>query len=751
MLSDKFVALTEEYNTIGRHVAAPLFRKSFTLSSVPKKAEITICGLGFYVLWVNGKNITKGALSPYISNPDDMLYYDAYDVAQYLTPGENVIGVMLGNGMQNCNTRVWDFHKNPFRSAPKFALAFEADGRLLFESDAFVGHPSPVTFDDLRAGERYDARLELPGWNKAGFDDSDWTEPVKAETNRGEKRICSAPPILPYKELKAVKITRTLSGSYVYDFGENNAGVARLKISGRRGQTVCVTFGEIANAEGVELDNISFGSETVKGYIQQMEYTLKGDGIEEYTPFFTYFGFRYAEVWNIEPQQADLELLTYSVMSCSMARRGEFITSDETVNRIQANTLRSDYSNFYYFPTDCPHREKNGWMGDAALSAQQFLMNFDAEAALCEWMRCVVKAQREDGALPGIVPTGGWGFDWGNGPAWDVAIVAVPYMLYRINGNLDCFKECSDAIYKYIKYIPSKLNADGLAEYGLTDWCEVNNDSNSGGYSTPLEVSDTLTLLNLTSMAERLFTASGDKSKALDCASLYGKLKAAFRKKHIDAKTKSVVPASQTGQAMAMYYGAFDKDELSKALERLKELIEKYDGHFQVGVLGARVLFRTLSDLGEAELAYRMITRPDFPSYAYHALLGATTLWETFRKLTVLAPNTRCLFENGLRGARSLNHHFWGDVSGWFYECVGGLRINPELTAHTDVVIDPHFIKKLDYVKATHIYAGLGELKVEWRREGDKIRLTVSVPDGVNAVLKLTGQRLVAGVTELIL
>lgn len=744
MLSDKFISMGEKYNTIRDHVAAPYMRKSFNLSAIPEKAEITVCGLGFYVLWINGENITKGALAPYMSNPDQVMYYDRYDVTEKLKRDENVIGLMLGNGMQNADTHVWDFHKNAFRSSPKAALAFTADGKLMFEADdGFTCHASPVTYDDLRAGERYDARLEIPGWNLPGFDDKDWTKPHSVPANKGEKRICTADRIIARKELKAVSVRRTLANTYVYDFGENNSGVARLKINGRRGQTVRIIFGEIANEEGVDQSNISFGPETTPGYIQHLEYTLKGGGTEEYTPYFTYFGYRYAEVSGITPQQAGLDLLTYVVLSGDMDACGEFVCDDETVNRIQDITLRSDYSNFYYFPTDCPHREKNGWTGDASLSAQQFLMNFDAEANLVEWMRCICRAQRDDGALPGIVPTGGWGFDWGSGPAWDIAIVTIPYMLYRLNGNLDCFKESADSIYKYINYIPTVLNKDGLAEYGLEDWCEVNSLN-----STPLVISDTLTLLNLCDMAEKLFLAAGDDKKAATCKALFTKLKAAFREKYIDLNTKSVVPATQCGQAMAMYYGAFEKDELPEALIRLKELIAKYDGHFQVGVLGARVLFRVLSDMGEAELAYSMITRPDFPSYGWQVTMGFTALLESIKKLTVKAPFTECLFEDGGKGGRSLNHHFWGDVSGWFYEALGGIRINPRLTSYRDVEIAPCFIKALNRVKATHVFKGTGELKVEWVRVKEGVKVTVTVPEGINAIYAPTGRKLNVGVNE---
>ena len=201
---------------------------------------------------------------------------------------------------------------------------------------------------------------------------------------------------------------------------------------------------------------------------------------------------------------------------------------------------------------------------------------------------------------------------------------------------------------------------------------------------------------------------------------------------------------------MAMYYGAFTEEEKTSALGGLKKAIAKYDGHMQVGVIGARALFRVLSDMGETELAYDMITRPDYPSFANHVLTGATTLYEIFRKPTEEFPYTSNMFECGSRNARSLNHHFWGDVSGWFYEALGGIRINDGLTEYTDVVIDPKFVSELDFVRATHVFNGIGTLAVEWKRENGVITLNVTVPADLNVTLKSTGKVLPAGTTTVI-
>ena len=233
-MKKKFVCATRDFTEFDRQIPAPYLRKSFTLSARPEAAEVSICGLGFYLLFVNGKNITKGHIAPYISNPDDVCYYDKYDVAELLCEGENVIGVILGNGMNNCpGGAIWDFDKADFRSAPRMALEFSATvggGELTFDAtEGFLTHPSPILFDDLRGGETYDSRLEIPGWNLPGFIPSGWTPALTAETPRGKMKECTAEPIKPICNLSPVTI-RKIDDYYLYDLGVNTAGIPVLKI-----------------------------------------------------------------------------------------------------------------------------------------------------------------------------------------------------------------------------------------------------------------------------------------------------------------------------------------------------------------------------------------------------------------------------------------------------------------------------------------------------------------------------------------
>ncbi len=429
-----FIKATNEFNTPEKFVAAPYFRKVFTVNSAAE-AQIKIAACGFYKLFINGEDITKGALAPYISNPDDMVYYDIYTVN--LNEGKNVIGVMLGNGFVNNPAGwVWEYDKAKYRSAPHFALQLVCGDVVINADESFKTAPSPITFDDYRYGEHYNANLELDGWNTLDFDDSDWSNALLATSPRGEIRLCEAEPIVVTREIKPKSITKTDEG-YLYDFGENCAGVCKLTVCGTKGQRIDLRYGELLVDGKLDVKYIWFPYnengihwDFDKDNIHRDIYICKGNENEVYVPSFTYHGFQYVMVTGITEDQATADLLTYLVMNSDLKSCGSFTTSHKTLSALQDMTIRSDLANFYYFVTDCPQREKNGWTADAALSSEQILLKFDANNSLREWMRNVCKAQNFVGALPGIVPTGGWGFKWGNGPAWDCAFIVIPYFTY---------------------------------------------------------------------------------------------------------------------------------------------------------------------------------------------------------------------------------------------------------------------------------------------------------------------------------
>lgn len=727
MFSKKFIQRTTEYTTFEKSVPAPYFRKRFFLANLPKSAQITVCGLGFYELYLNGENITKGRFAPYISNPDDVLYYDRYEVAKKLHAGENVIALVLGNGfLNNPGGYVMGFDKASYRDAPKVALSFEADGRLVFEADeSFKTAPSPVLFDDYRMGEVYDARKEIDRWNQIGFDDSSWQPALSAVCPKGEARLAAVEPILMLAEYPPEEILESGNG-YIYRFPYNIAGVCRLRVAASAGQKITLVYGEYCKDGKLETLNICFDESCFKRFHRD-EYICK-EGTQEYTPQFTFHGFQYVYVEGITKEQATRDLLTALFLHSDLKSAGEFVCSDETVNRIQENTRRSTLSNFYYFPMDCPQREKNGWTGDAALSAEQMMLNFAAENSLREWLFNICTAQKESGELPGIVPTSGWGFEWGNGPAWDTAIVQLPYYIYRYTGERAVLEENFPAIYRYFEYFQTKADEDGLYAYGLGDWSQPAH--NVGLYDTDVHITDTLTLLDFCNKAERIAAVLCKKKEQKEFSVMRKKIKSDFRKAFVEGGKIKNKFATQTAVAMAIGYGAIEKEELPFAKEQLLALIHAKDDHFDTGVLGVRTLFDVLSDLGESDLALKLITQTSFPAYGYHIERGATTLWECFYELKEDKLEVKAGWN-----INSLNHHFWGSVSGWFFRKIGGIELNPDLISPKTVVIDPVFPKGIDWARASRRVSE-GDIKVEWKRVNGKIDLKVNAPQDYRVIRK---------------
>lgn len=718
-----FIRASEIFGTRENPVPAPYLRRSFYLDHTDFEANLLICGLGFYKLFINGKEITKGPLAPYISNPKDILYYDSYDAAPYLREGKNVIGICLGNGFMNAlDSGVWNFDKFTWRGAPQVALSLqlvdkEGKKKNIDTTEGFVTASSPIRFDDLRFGEIYDAREEIPGWNQPGFDDSNWVPALQAPHPGGECRLCEAEPIGFFREIHPVEIVKEPDG-YRYDFGVNTAGLFRLSIQGTAGQEIELECGELLQDGHFSHQNIRFNDDY---QIQIDRYICKGNGREVYTPSFTYHGYRYILVRGLTADQAKPELLTCLEMHSNVEERGNFSCSDETVNALQEATRRSDLANFFYFPTDCPHREKNGWTGDAALSVEQMLMNFGVETSLREWLRNIAKAQNDLGALPGIIPTGGWGFAWGNGPAWDCVAFVLPYYVYLFRGDKQILQENAPTMLRYLHYLSTKIRPDGLVAYGLGDWCPVGRGTDE--YKAPLEVTDSLIAMDICKKAAFIFQVLGLPEQQVFAQSLSIRLRRAIRERLIDFSTMTVAGRCQSSQCMALYYGAFEAGEQAAAFSRLLDFIEEADGHMDVGAIAARTLFSVLSDFGRSDLAFTMITRPDFPSYGNLIARGATSLWETF-------------FEEGKK-PDSLNHHFWGHISGWFIQRLAGIRLNPYHDNIQEVHIAPDFVPQLTHAEGFHI-APAGRISSSWKREEENILLTVEVPSSMTGEIRLT-------------
>ena len=711
ILSDKFICAGEEYSTLSKRVPAPVFLKSIILPDNVVKAEITLCGLGFYELFLNSKRITKGRLCPAITNSEQVVYYDNYDITAYLKK-DNRFEFLLGNGMQNAfGGFIWDFDKTPFRSAPKLAFAIEItlsnSKTLVFEADESVlVCNSKIVSDDLRLGEVFD------GTNKK----RDIKNAVPTKSPEGEKRLSISSPITVRQELKPKNIWCE-NGAYIYDFGINTAGVCRLTINAQRKQIIKLTYGEILKDGKFFIGTTTF-DHCIKTYYQSDTYICE-EGMNIWEPLFTYHGFRYVKVEGISSRQADENLLTYLVFNTDLKSKGNFNCGNETLNALHSMALNSTLSNFHHFPTDCPQREKNGWTADAALSASHTLLYFEPTNNYKQWLFDICRAQKESGEIPGIIPTWGWGFEWGNGPAWDSVITEIPYQIWQKRNDLSAFEICKESILKYINYLETRKDKKGLLSIGLGDWCAPANERRA-----PLLLTDSIEAFDISDKAAKMFSAINENKNAAFCRRFADNMRQNIRKHLFNKETCIFEGSSQTSQAMGIYYGITDENEKSKAFDALLEIIRLDDCHIASGVLGARVLFHVLAEMGEIDTAIRIITNPSAPSYNQWVIAGDTALCEGFGEY---------------EGLSSHNHHFWGNISAFFMEQICGIRVKADT-----IDIEPHFPSELNRASA-EFESVFGRVAVSWERENGKISFNLEYPENAkgtfryrNKVFKIT-------------
>ena len=687
---------------------AQLLRKEFTLAKDVKRAQLIITGLGYYEAYINGKAVTDSVLNPAFSDYTKTVYYQTHTIDN-LQKGENCIAVSLGDGFYNATTiDVWNFHNAPWRDYGKMILVLEveyADGTVdtIYSDTAFKGNPGPVVMNAIRNGTTYDARLEQEGWTLPGFDDSAWNHTTIVNAAPGVLKEQTHLPIRVMAE-HGCKVNKIDNCLWMYDAGVNTSGWAKIECTAPRGTTVRLRYAERLHPDGT-LDDEQIRQFTKSGDFQTDTYIAKGKGRETWHGVFAYHGFRYIEVFCADGIPADFTLTAQEVRS-AMTERGAFTCSDETLNAIQGATIQATKTNMHGIPTDCPHREKNGWTGDAQLSAEQALLNLNPMSIYRKWMDDFIDAQRPTGQLPGIIPTPGWGYNWGCGPAWDSAIVEIPYMQYLYCGDTDILNQMYEPIKKYIAYMDG-MSEDGTCCFGLGDWCPP--DSAKVHCDTAL--TDTAYYYYDTMRTGEIAAVLGHADEAALYAQKAAGIKAAFRKRFIkDAKTATLtVPPCQTAFACIVYQDLLEEGEEVAFVNALEAQILTDGGKTTSGILGAKYVYNVLCRAGKVDLAYKMIITPEYPSLGNMITRGATTLWEDFQ------------------GGTSLNHHMFGDVSAVFYKYFAGLNPCAAQPGFRHTLFTPQFAKALSFAEARH-ESTHGAVSIRWTRTDGAILLDITVP-----------------------
>ncbi len=503
---------------------------------------------------------------------------------------------------------------------------------------------------------------------------------------------------------------------FLFDLGDNLAGWAQLVVEGPRGAEVTMRHAENLDAEG-RADLVTHADYVNSGDFQTNRYTLKGEGKESWEPRFTYHGFRYVQVSGF-PGRPNLESVRGRRVHTSFAPAGEFACSNDLLNRIQEATRRSYVSNFLSIPTDCPHREKLGWTGDAHLAAEQGLLNFDSASAYAKWMNDFDDEQRASGELPCIIPSSGLGYDWGNGPAWDSAYLLIPWYLYLYRGDLRPLRDHYPGMKRYVDYLGTRAE-DHIVTIGLGDWAPPEGPP-EGREKAPIGLTSSAYYYVDARLLSRAALLLGNAEEATHYGALAKAIRTAVNRRFCDPDTGRYAGGTQTAQSCALYQGLVEPELRPKVVEQLLRAVKEHRDHLDCGVLGAKYLLHALTESGHADLAYNIATQTDFPSWGYWIAQGATTLWESW----------------GSKGAFSRNHIMFGDISAWFYRALAGLRPDPARPGFKHTIIRPHPVGDLTWVQASHL-SRYGLLKSDWRIEGDRFLLDVHIPSNTTATVHL--------------
>ena len=719
-----------------REVNSPRFRKSFALPDSVASARLSITGLGYYEATINGARVGRKRLDPMPSNYDKLVYYSTYDVAGMLRKGDNVIDVTLGHGWDDVRAvATWNWDMAPWRSPPKMIARIDVvtqngERKIVVSDETWRQVESPIGFDCIREGEVIGAR------NKRAVDlERNVVNAVEVPAPKGRLEEETVPPTVA-KRTVAVKSIDPVDGWWRIDFGEDIAGFMRMRFSDAvAGRTVVFRYDE---RDGVTVDPVDkrdgvasaasakpqrridchFGwtapHDVVPGGVFQCDrYVTKGEEGEVYEPRFTYSGFRYVFVKGLgrAPKADECEAV---VLQTDFQDIGSFSCSSPVFNGLVRMADRAYKSNFVNgFPTDCPHREKNGWTADAALAGEMAMYCYENTIAYKAWLRQVADSQRGDGWISEIVPTAGWGY---HGLLdWDAVIAILPMDIYRYRGDAGALEEMYPTLTNYLEKAAIPFLDNGVFRRVRGDWLTAGTLPDEGIVGT----------CYFKLMCETAaFTARrlGDSAAAARYASYADAARLAFNRVYY--RGNGVYGDSrgrQTTQGMALSFGMVPDSERKAVQAELVKAVEAADGHLDFGLHGMKWVPRALSEAGRSDLVFRMFTNETAPSPATWLKRGGTSLWEDW-----------------VNGA-SRNHIMFGDFVCWAYQYLAGIRLAGDSTAFRRVLIAPDFIDGLDWAKASVSLPG-GQLSSSWKRRGGKVKLHVEIPEGTHAVVRIRGR-----------
>ncbi len=691
---------------------APFLRRTFRVRPDIQQARLYATALGVYECYLNGKRVGEDVFNPGWTDYHRRVQYHTYDVTSLLAPGDNAIGVILGDGWYAGYVGLGG--RNRYGQSPVAAAQLEvlyADGsRESVSTDgSWKAAEGPIRQSDMLMGEIYDARLEMPGWDRAGFDDAGWKPVIEREI--AVSRVAAVDePARKTEELETREVTEPGRGVFVFDLGQNMVGWARLKGRAPAGTTVTLRFAEMLNPDG------TIYTTNLRGARCTDQYVFKGGGEEVYEPRFTFHGFRYVEMTGY-PGRPEAEAITGVVVHSDTPAAGTFACSHAGLNQLQSNIRWGQRGNFLSVPTDCPQRdERLGWMGDAQIFIRTATFNMDVARFFTKWCQDVEDAQRPDGAFTDVSPAVAAG---AGTAAWGDAGVICPWTVYRVYGDTRILERRFESGARWIEYMRKNSRELLRPAQGYGDWLSLQAD-------TPKDLLATAYFAGSTRVMSSMARVLGREEDARKYASLYDEIRRAFIRAYwgADGRLKG---DTQTAYVLALYFGLLSEDRTETAVRRLVGDIEARGGHLSTGFVGTGHLMPVLAAAGQWDAAYRLLTTETYPSWLFSVNQGATTIWERWDGWTP---------DRGFQdpGMNSFNHYSFGAVGAWMYEVVGGIGLDPSAPAFKHFLVRPRPGGGLTWARAEFISMH-GKIVSDWKIEGGRFHLRVVVPANTMATI----------------
>ena len=698
--------------------SSPLLRTEFELDEAVESARIHVAAVGYGELHVNGEPIGDGKLDPAWTDYEKRVLYTSHDVTDELTNGKNALGLWLGRGWYAKHSSYWVGDGSP-RARVSLTVEHE-DGttRTISTGGDWTATDSPITANDIYAGERYDARLEAPGWDEPHFDDAVWDGASVIDGPGGTLRPERIQPMRVVETFDVQDVHDHPEGP-ILDFGQNLTGWLAIEIDGAtEGKEITLRHAEALTEDG-DLSTTDLRSADATD-----TYVARGDGTETYEPRFTYHGFRYAQVSNC-PDEFDPANVTAKVVHTAMDRRGEFACSNEDLNQIQHNAVWGLRGNTHSIPEDCPQRdERFGWTGDAHISTRSLLFNFDAARFDEKWARDHDDVAAEMGYVPDVIPNKA--HEDPADPTWSITRVMVPWYLYRHDGDDGILREQYEGMRDYVDYWYSVTDEGILSDdYGkFGDWLAFENTDGRRGL--PHDLYNTAFLYQVTDTFAKIAAVVGSETDGAAYRERADTIADAFTDQFFDAEAGAYGPGTQSSFAVPLFLGMVPDEHVDEVAANLADKVRSDGGKLKTGFLGTRPLIHTLADHGYEELAYEVVSQPEQPGWVYMARNGATTMWERWDS-----------DESVGSGMNSLNHSPFTHISEFFYEVLAGIRLGDEpVTEH--VTIAPALVDDLEWVDAS-LETPAGELEVVWERSRRGYDCWVTVPWNGQATVRLPG------------